>query len=32
MRYNVSSLLKAPLGAQMTLTVDEGQRIGWQMI
>jgi uncharacterized protein len=27
MRYNVSSLMKAPLGAQMTLTVEEGQRI-----
>lgn len=25
MRYNVSSLLKAPVGAQITLTVDEGQ-------
>ena len=26
MRYNVSSLMKAPVGAQMTLTVEEGQR------
>jgi uncharacterized protein len=26
MRYNVSSLVKAPIGAQMTLTVEEEQR------
>jgi len=26
MRYNVSSLLKASIGAQMTLTVEEGRR------
>lgn len=26
MRYNVSSLLKAPIGTQMTLAVEEGQR------
>ena len=26
MRYNVSPLMKAPVGAQMTLTVEEGQR------
>ena len=25
MRYNVSALLKAPIGAQITLTVEEGQ-------
>lgn len=25
-RYNVSSLVKAPIGAQMTLTVEEGRR------
>ena len=27
MRYNVSSLLKAPVGAQITLTVDEDQHL-----
>jgi uncharacterized protein len=26
MRYNVSAILKAPIGAKMTLSVDEGQR------
>ena len=26
LRYNVSALLKAPVGAQMTLDVEEGQR------